>query len=32
VSRDSALTFEILEEPMPEGSVQLAQSGAGYGG
>jgi N-acetylneuraminate synthase/sialic acid synthase len=32
VSRDSALTFEILEEDMPEGSVQLAQSGAGYGG
>jgi len=32
VSRDSSLTFEILEEPLPEGSVQLAQSGAGYGG
>jgi N-acetylneuraminate synthase/sialic acid synthase len=31
VSRDSALTFEILEEPLPEGAVQLAQSGAGYG-
>ena len=32
VSRDSALSFEILEEPMPDGSVQLAQSGVGYGG
>jgi sialic acid synthase len=32
VRRDSSLTFEILEEPLPEGAVQLAPSGAGHGG
>ena len=32
VRRDSALAFEILEEPLPEGSVQFAPSGAGHGG
>jgi N-acetylneuraminate synthase/sialic acid synthase len=32
VRRDSSLTFEILEEPLPDGAVQLAPSGAGHGG
>jgi len=32
VTRDDALTFEVLEESLPTRGPELAEAGAGHGG